>query len=244
MEGWDGETEMEGEKSRREQRGCGWGWVSWLTGLDLAGWLPVTHNLRQGFLPRAYTIHPHIQHNTHNLHALKHIMHHVHMWKQATLYTHTHTWVYKSVTIDTHAVYTWVHNVWTEWQSVDLLCKLTEFVTCNCCDCNISHMSVTNTTGPASSKRPVKIFNIMKIQNTNVCFSAAITHTFVLKRLFISVIEKCNAVFFKHTISFYNRKLSWYCIFSKIYMTLCIKHLLLYILLTRMSVCVLGRCFA
>lgn len=90
MEGWDGETEMEGEKRRREQRGCGWGWVSWLTGLDLAGWLPVTHNLRQGFLPWAYTIHTHIQHNTHNLHALKHIMHHVHMWKQATLYTHTH----------------------------------------------------------------------------------------------------------------------------------------------------------
>lgn len=50
-----------GEEEEEEQRGCGWGWVPWLTGLDLAGWLAVTHKLRQGYSPGHTHTHTHTQ---------------------------------------------------------------------------------------------------------------------------------------------------------------------------------------
>ena len=67
--GWrgrDGRMEEE-EEEEEEQRGCGW--VAWLTGLDLAGWLAVTHNLRRGFSPQGLYTHIHTHTRTHELHA-------------------------------------------------------------------------------------------------------------------------------------------------------------------------------
>ncbi len=81
MEGQDGEREMEVMEGEEEEewRGCGSGWVAWLTGLDLAGWLAVTHNLRWGFSPGL--IHTHTHKNTEV--ACTHIMHHVSTLKKS-----------------------------------------------------------------------------------------------------------------------------------------------------------------
>ena len=77
---------MAEEEQEEEQRGCGWGWAAWLTGLDLAGWLAVTHNLRRGFSPGLIRTRAH----THT-HAVHHVSMGETIWKWTTVYTHVFT---------------------------------------------------------------------------------------------------------------------------------------------------------
>lgn len=61
-----------------------------------------------------------------------HIMYHVSMWKQTTTYARA----YKHVTThkQTHTVNMSMYSVWTTlYDSLDLSCIHTAFVSCNCC---------------------------------------------------------------------------------------------------------------
>jgi len=104
------------KKRRRRRRNSGEiakGWVAWLTGLDLAEWLAVTHNVSP--VPRGL-----------HMHTYKHTLHHVSIWKQTTMCTH----VYKHVLTHAQSVYILMHALLSTLNciNVDLTCIHTLFV--------------------------------------------------------------------------------------------------------------------